>query len=82
MVKRDLAGRVSTTIAVSYLIIRQIYQASCGVMLRIAGELVACDAWAGIKHPTLRDSDGVSVSMAQCRIHRSTVLQIRAMIGC
>lgn len=85
MVKRDLVGRVSTTMGLSALLCKQIIQAGCGVMLRVAGELVGCTLRivpCGLGITTLRvDCDGLKLAPANCRIYRSTVLQIRAMIG-
>lgn len=82
MVKRDLVGRVSTTMAVSLLVLKQIMQAHCGVMLRVGDELIACEVRGSEFYPSICDEYAINLTHKQCRIYRSTVLQIRAMIGC
>jgi hypothetical protein len=82
MVKVSLTGkRQTTTQALGAGIARWIMQAGCGVMVLIGGELVAVQAFGSVDYPAVCDADGVSVSMSQCRIYRSTVQQIKSLIG-
>lgn len=82
MVKSTLTGkRQTTTQALGGTIARWIMKAGCGVMVLIGGELVAVQVFGSVEYPALCDADGVSVSMASCRIYRDTVRQIKSMIG-
>ena len=85
MVKVSLSGKKQTTTqALSARIARWIFQAGCGVMILIGGELVACDIVQDIADGKLycfEPSSNNYVILSACRIYRDTVRQIKSLIG-